>query len=86
MLVATMIGFAVLGLGVGAYQACRRRWLEAARAVMGCGLAVAGDAAMLLHKPSIAMIATEVSVAATIPFVIAYRRAARRASAEAGRP
>jgi hypothetical protein len=84
MLVALLIGFATLGLAMGGYQAYRGRWLEAARVVMGCALAVASYAAMLLHKPSIAAVAALVGVAATIPYVILAKRAARTAPADAG--
>ncbi|MEY9875226.1 putative MnhB-related membrane protein [Streptacidiphilus sp. MAP12-33] len=81
MLIALMFGFAVLGLGVGGYQAFRRRWFEAARVVVGCATAVAGYAAMQLHAPSIAVAATRVGVAATVAYVsyvIQARRAQRR--------
>jgi hypothetical protein len=78
MLAALMIGFTLLGTGVGAYRAYRRQWVETARIVVSCALAVAAYASILLHEPWIAAIAGLVGIATTVPYAIYMWRHTRR--------
>ncbi|MFE6052507.1 hypothetical protein ACFQ6N_17270 [Kitasatospora sp. NPDC056446] len=81
MLIGLMIGFLILGLGLASYEAHKRRWLDAARHLGATAVAVAGYAAILLHKPWIGMAALPVAVTAAVAYIAIARSQARKAAA-----
>ncbi|MEZ0066695.1 hypothetical protein ABIA32_002707 [Streptacidiphilus sp. MAP12-20] len=86
MLIGVLIGFVTVGLGLASFQACKRRWLEAARYAVSTAIGVAGYASMLLHKSWIGFAALPVALIAAVGYVVVARSQARKLGASAERP
>ncbi|MGW4898605.1 hypothetical protein ACWEQL_41195 [Kitasatospora sp. NPDC004240] len=79
MFIGLMIGFLILGLGLTSYQVHKRRWLDAARYLVSTAIVVASYAAMLLHKPWIAVATLPVCGGAIVAHIAVARSQARQA-------